>query len=130
MSDSLHPYGLQPTRLLCPWDTPGKNTGVGCQALLQGIFPTQRSNLHLLHCRWILYPLRHLGSLFISDNIQYLSFFCLTFSLSIMPSMSIHVFAKGKIVFLLWLSCILGCVCVCSCTDTTASLSINLLMDT
>ena len=35
--------------LLCPWDSPGKNTGVGCHALLQGIFPTQRSNLHVLH---------------------------------------------------------------------------------
>ena len=35
---------------LCPWDSPGKNTGVGCHALLQGIFPTQRLNLCLLHC--------------------------------------------------------------------------------
>ena len=35
-------------RLLCPWDSPGKNTGVGCQALFQGIFPTQGSNLYLL----------------------------------------------------------------------------------
>ena len=34
-----------------PWDTPGKNTGVDCQLLLQGIFPTQGSNPHLLHCR-------------------------------------------------------------------------------
>ena len=34
MSDSLRPYRLQPTRLLCPWDSPGKNTGVGCHALL------------------------------------------------------------------------------------------------
>ena len=32
-------FGLQPTRLLCPWDSPGKNTGVGCHFLLQGIFP-------------------------------------------------------------------------------------------
>ena len=39
MSDSLRLYGLEPTGLLCPWDFPGKNTGVGCQALLQGIFP-------------------------------------------------------------------------------------------
>ena len=31
------------TRLLCPWDSPGKNTGVGCHAVLQGIFPTQGS---------------------------------------------------------------------------------------
>jgi len=37
------------TRLLCPWDSPDKNTGVGCHALLQGIFPTQRSNLCLLY---------------------------------------------------------------------------------
>ena len=38
----------QSTRLLCPWDSPGKNTGVGCHFLLQGIFPTQGLNLHLL----------------------------------------------------------------------------------
>ena len=43
-------------------DSPGKNTGVGCQALLQGIFPTQGSNPGLLHCRWILYHLSHQGS--------------------------------------------------------------------
>ena len=51
----LQPHVLQPARLLCPWDFPGKNTGVGCHALLQGIFPTQGSNPRLLHCRWILY---------------------------------------------------------------------------
>ena len=38
LSDSLRPHGLQPSRLLCPWDFPGKNTGVGCHFLLQGIF--------------------------------------------------------------------------------------------
>ena len=48
MSDSLWPHGLQPTRLLYPWDFPGKNRRVGCNFLLQGIFPTQGSNLHLL----------------------------------------------------------------------------------
>jgi len=43
------PWGpLQPTRLLCPWDSPGKNTAVGCHFLLQGIFLTQGSNLCLL----------------------------------------------------------------------------------
>ena len=64
VSDSLRPHGLQPTRLLCPWDFPGKDTGVGCHYLLQGIFPTQGSNLSLLHCREILYHLshRHRGS--------------------------------------------------------------------
>ena len=49
VSDSLWPCGLQPARLLCPWDSPGKNTGVGSHFLLQRIFPTQGSNLHLLH---------------------------------------------------------------------------------
>ena len=46
-----------PTRILCPWDSPGKNTGVFCHFLLQGIFPTQGSNpslLCLLHCKQIL----------------------------------------------------------------------------
>ena len=61
MSDSLQPHGLQPTRLLCPWDFPGKNTGVGCHFLLQGIFLTQGSNSGLLHCRQILYHLSHQG---------------------------------------------------------------------
>ena len=35
--------------LLCPWNSPGKNTGVGCHALLQGVFPTQGSNPCLQH---------------------------------------------------------------------------------
>ena len=43
-------------------DSPGKNTGVGCHALLQGIFPTRGSNPSLLHCRQILYCLSHQGS--------------------------------------------------------------------
>ena len=45
----MPPYGLWPARLLCPWASPGKSTGVGCHALLQGIFPTQGSKLCLLH---------------------------------------------------------------------------------
>ena len=48
------PRGVEPIRLLCPWDFPGKNTGVGCHFLLQGIFPTQGSNLRLLHWQLIL----------------------------------------------------------------------------
>ena len=43
-------------------DSPGKNTGMDCHALLQGIFPTQGSNPGLPHCRWILYHLSHQGS--------------------------------------------------------------------
>ena len=59
---TLQPHGLQPARLLFPWDFPGKNTGVGCHFLLWGIFPTQGLNLGLLHCRRILYILSHQGS--------------------------------------------------------------------
>ena len=47
MSDSLQAYGPSPARLLCPRDSLGKNTGVGCDTLLQGIFLTQGSNLYL-----------------------------------------------------------------------------------
>ena len=45
-----------------PWDSPGKNTGMGSHALLQGIFPTQGTNPGFPHCRWILYHLSHEGS--------------------------------------------------------------------
>ena len=48
--------------LLCPWNSPGKNTGVGCHFLLQRIFLTQGSNPSLWHCRQILYHLSHQGS--------------------------------------------------------------------
>ena len=61
MSDSLQRHGLQPTRPLCPWDFPGKSTGVGCHFLLQGIFPTQGLNPGLPHCRQMLYCLSHQG---------------------------------------------------------------------
>ena len=62
MPNSLRPHGLQPTRLHCPWDFPGKDTGVGCHFLLLGIFLTQGSNPGLLHCRHILYWLSYEGS--------------------------------------------------------------------
>ena len=45
VSNSLWPHGLQPTRLFCPWDFPGRNTGVGCHFLPQEIFPIQGLNL-------------------------------------------------------------------------------------
>ena len=47
----MQSHGLQPSRLLCPWDSPGKNTGAGCHFLLQRIFPTQGLNPGLLLCR-------------------------------------------------------------------------------
>ena len=52
-------------------DSPGKNTGVRCHALLQGIFPTQGSNPGLLHCKWILYHLSHQGSPRILEWVAY-----------------------------------------------------------
>ena len=62
VSNCLRPHGLYLARLLCPWNSPGKNTGVGSLSLLQGIFPTQRLNPGLLHCRQILYHLSYQGS--------------------------------------------------------------------
>ena len=50
------------TRFLCPWDFSGKNPGVGCHFLLQGMFPNQGLNLGPLHCRQIPYHLSHQGS--------------------------------------------------------------------
>ena len=53
------PMDCSPPGPLCPWDSPGKNTGVGCHALLQEIFPTPGWNPGLPHCRQILYCLSH-----------------------------------------------------------------------
>ena len=47
LSEASRPHGLQPATILCSWDFPSKNTGVGCHFLLRGIFLTQGSNLHL-----------------------------------------------------------------------------------
>ena len=71
-----------PTRILCPWDFPGKSTGVGCHFLLQEIFLTQESNPGFPHCRQMLYHLSHQGSsnltivackLFALENTFYIS---------------------------------------------------------
>ena len=66
VSDSLRPHGLY-----SPWNSPGKNTGVGSLSLLQEIFPTQGSNPVLPHCRWILYQLSHKGSPRILEWVHY-----------------------------------------------------------
>ena len=65
VSNSLGSNRLQPARLLCPLNFPGKNTGVGCHFLLQGLFPVQRYTLHLLcllHWQVDSLPLHHLGN--------------------------------------------------------------------
>ena len=66
-SDSLRPHGLLPDRLLYPWDSPGKNTGMSSYPLFQGLFPTQGWNLGLPYCRQILHSLRNQGHLSVID---------------------------------------------------------------
>ena len=66
MSDSLLLHGLY-----SPWNSPGQNTGVGSLSFLQGIFPIQRSNPGLPHCRWILYQLSHMGSPRVLEWVAY-----------------------------------------------------------
>ena len=77
----LQPHGLQPSRLLCPWGLPGKNAGVGCYFLLQGIFLTQGSTLCLLHWQVDSLPHSHQGShtklpYYISKQIELFEFGC------------------------------------------------------
>ena len=65
VSNSLRPHGLQPARILYPWTSPGKNTGMGCRLLLQGLFLIQGLNRHFLYLlRWQVdsLSLSHLGS--------------------------------------------------------------------
>ena len=53
VSNPQRPYGLQPTRLLRPWDSPGKSTGVGCRCLLHNsIYIVSNSRWHQRHKRW------------------------------------------------------------------------------
>ena len=59
---TLRPHRLLPTRLLCPWNFPGKNMKWVAISFSRGIFQTQGSNLGLPHCRQILYHLSHQGS--------------------------------------------------------------------
>ena len=66
VSDSLWPHGLH-----SPWNSPGQNTGVGSLSLLQGIFPTQRLNPGLPHCRRSFYQLSHQGNPRILEWVAY-----------------------------------------------------------
>ena len=77
VSDSLWPHGLKPSRLLCPWDFPGKNTRMGCHFLLQRIFPTQGLNPH------------HFGSyvIWVTKNGNYKYSLCASRQLSINSAM-------------------------------------------
>ena len=66
-------HELELARLLCPWDSPDKNIGMGCHSLLQGIFPTQGLNSGLLHCRQIPHHLSHWRSPNVSIIHDYLT---------------------------------------------------------
>ena len=88
VSDSLLPHGLQPTRLLRPWDFPGKNTGVGCHCLLQEIFPTQGLNPSLLLCRQMLYHLSHQGNTIL--DLKILKFKILSQYIVLLVYLNIH----------------------------------------
>ena len=74
------PTGCNLPRLLHPWNSPGKNSGVGCQFLLQRIFPIQGSIMCLPHCRQTLYQLSHQGSFSQALRVYDLQFY-LTFYL-------------------------------------------------
>ena len=63
-SKALQPHELLPTRFLCPWNSPDKNTRVGSHSLIHGIFPTQGSNPFLMHWMQILYHLNDQGTRF------------------------------------------------------------------
>ena len=73
MTKSLRPHGLQLTRLLYPWDSPGKNTGVSCHFLLQGIFLTQELNPHLLCPKMVggFFTTEPLGKLLHLNTVQF-----------------------------------------------------------
>ena len=77
-SDSLWPHKLQSTRLLCPWNSPGKNTGVGFHTFLQGIFPTRGWNLGLPNYGQNFYHLSHQGCLHASPDTLHLEYWTLT----------------------------------------------------
>ena len=74
MSDSVTPWTVARQAPLSMGISPGKNTGVGCHALFQGIFLTQGSNPGLLHCRHILYRLSHQDSIPILSQVAKLLF--------------------------------------------------------
>ena len=104
MSDCLQPHGLQPTRPLCSWDSPGKNIREGSHSLFQGIFPTQGSNLCLQHCREILYHMSLQGS----PSILYL-ILVVYICQSRYPNSSHFPFPP-------WYPCICSlCLCLCFC---------------
>ena len=95
------PTPLQLARLLSPWDFPGKNTGVGCPALLKGIFLTQEWNPCLLHCQADFLPLSQ-GSPYLTEvflHLYLVAQLCLTLCDPMdcsPPDSSVHGDSPGK----------------------------------
>ena len=74
LSDSFGtPWAVAP-RLLCPGTFPGKNTGAGCHFLLQGLSPTQGSNLDLLHCRHRFFAVSATREVITQESTDFLMF--------------------------------------------------------
>ena len=111
MSNSLQPYGLQPARPFCSWTFSGKNIGVSCHFLLQGIFATQGSNPHLwrlLHQPAHSLPLCHLGSPICSKNIfkliNHFENLFFTHNLEVIVYTQLCVYVNLSLLFYLFLS--------------------------
>ena len=103
MSDSLQPHGLYPLRLLCPWDFPSRNTGMGCHYPFRGLFLIQVLNLHLL---WLLHwqadslplapPGKPLFSIFFIDISKYTIIFHLVLTFEIVSLFLTRTISHSK----------------------------------
>ena len=117
------PHGLQPARLLCPWNFPGKSTGVGCHFLLQVIFLTQGLNPYLLHWQADPLPLSHRGS----PYIYIFFFFQILFYYSLLQDIEYSIL--NKLYSYTVNPCCLSILCieVCICQSKTPNLSLPTL---
>ena len=90
MSNSLRPYGPWPARLFCPWDSPGKNTGVGCHFLLPGITILLQRSRCVSNEQLCLKA----AGLYIYMMIFYFYLVCFTFSISylVLPFHLVYIF--------------------------------------
>ena len=102
MSDSLQPHGLWPARLLCPWNSPGRNTAVVCHSLLQRIFPTQGLNPRFPCCRQISLPSEPQGNIYTLNVCVYI---CLSISMQLCHYLCLSIWDLA-----LWISS--PCLCL------------------
>ena len=101
----VQPHGILPTRFLWPWNSKGKNIGMGCHSLLQGIFLTQRSNPGILHCRQTPYHLSHQGSQKYKNTVVY---FCYLIQIFFNNSYSLYwlIFFQYTLLFCYFRLCV------------------------